>query len=110
MHRNSVVFYFRPISPWSEQTVSNVLQFFQELYSRTRERLAELTGVLRLEQLLKARLGTLSKGERKRVMLGLGLLTPQPLLLLDEPFDGLDLRQTREVMSLLAKRPRRAEP
>jgi len=103
-HRNSVLFYFPDsISPWSEQTVSNMLQFFQELYSGTRERLAELTGVLRLDQLLKARLGTLSKGERKRVMLGLGLLTPQPLLLLDEPFDGLDLRQTREVMSLLRK-------
>jgi ABC-2 type transport system ATP-binding protein len=47
--------------------------------------------------------GTLSKGERKRVMLALGLLTPQPLLLLDEPFDGLDLRQTRDVMSLLRR-------
>jgi len=34
-------------------------------------------------------------------LLALALLTSQPLLLLDEPFDGLDLRQTREVMSLL---------
>ena len=34
-------------------------------------------------------------------MLAIGLLTPQPLLLLDEPFDGLDLRQTRDVMSVL---------
>src|SRR5262249_51853086 len=30
-----------------------------------------------------------------------GLLAPQPLLLADEPFDGLDLRQTREVAALL---------
>jgi ABC-2 type transport system ATP-binding protein len=29
------------------------------------------------------------------------LLTPQPLLMLDEPFDGLDLRQTRDVMGVL---------
>jgi ABC-2 type transport system ATP-binding protein len=28
-------------------------------------------------------------------------LTPQPVLLADEPFDGLDLRQTREVAALL---------
>ena len=34
-------------------------------------------------------------------MLALGLLTSQPLLLLDEPFDGLDLRQTRDVMTML---------
>ena len=50
---------------------------------------------------MKARLASLSKGERKRTLLALGLLTPHELLLLDEPFDGLDLRQTRDVMSLL---------
>ena len=38
---------------------------------------------------------------RLRRLLALGLLTPQPLLMLDEPFDGLDLRQTRDVMTLL---------
>ena len=56
---------------------------------------------------MKSRIGSLSKGERKRVLLALGLLTPQPLLMLDEPFDGLDLRQTRDVMSLLRDHARR---
>jgi len=56
---------------------------------------------LNLDGLLRSRIGSLSKGERKRVLLAMGLLTPQPLLLLDEPFDGLDLRQTRDVMGLL---------
>src|SRR5229473_1843254 len=41
----------------------------------------------------------------KRTMLALGLLTPHPLLLLDEPFDGLDFRQTRDVMELLRTVP-----
>jgi ABC-type multidrug transport system ATPase subunit len=35
------------------------------------------------------------------VLLAVALLTTHPLLLLDEPFDGLDLRQTRDVMTLL---------
>ena len=52
---------------------------------------------LSLEPLLDAPLGTLSKGQRKRALLAIGLLTPQPLLLADEPFDGLDLRQSRGV-------------
>jgi ABC-type multidrug transport system ATPase subunit len=56
---------------------------------------------LRLEEIKESRLSTLSKGERKRLMLALGLLTSQPLLLLDEPFDGLDLRQTRDVMTMI---------
>ena len=34
-------------------------------------------------------------------MLALALLTPHPLLLMDEPFDGFDLRQTREIMNVL---------
>ena len=47
------------------------------------------------------RIGTLSKGQRKRVLLAMGLLTSQPILLADEPFDGLDLRQTREAAAVL---------
>ena len=34
-------------------------------------------------------------------MLALALLTPHTLLLMDEPFDGFDLRQTREMMNVL---------
>jgi ABC-2 type transport system ATP-binding protein len=46
-------------------------------------------------------MGELSKGEHRRVLLALGLSTSQPLLMLDEPFDGMDARQTRDVMSVL---------
>ena len=100
--RKEALFYLPDaILPWAQQTVSWVLTFFEKLYSRTSERLAALTAPLRLEEVAHSRVATLSKGERKRVLLALGLLTPHPLLLLDEPFDGLDLRQTRDVMSLL---------
>jgi len=43
----------------------------------------------------------LSKGYGRRLMLALALITPHPLLLMDEPFDGFDLRQTREIMRLI---------
>ena len=56
---------------------------------------------LDLGPLLGSPIGTLSKGQRKRVLLAVGMLTPHPLLLADEPFDGLDLRQTREVGAAL---------
>src|SRR5205807_2087187 len=46
---------------------------------------------------LESPIGTLSKGQRKRALLAIGLVAPQPMLLADEPFDGLDLRQSREV-------------
>jgi ABC-2 type transport system ATP-binding protein len=100
--RKETLFYLPDaIFPWAEQTVSWVLGFFKRLYSRSESYSSSLVEPLRLQELLKARTGTLSKGERKRLLLALGLLTTQPLLMLDEPFDGLDLRQTRDVMTLL---------
>jgi ABC-2 type transport system ATP-binding protein len=100
--RKEALFYVPDgILPWAEETVTRMLKFFERVYARPSARLAELAGPLRLHELGPARIATLSKGERKRVLLALGLLTPHPLLLLDEPFDGLDLRQTREVMTLL---------
>jgi ABC-type multidrug transport system ATPase subunit len=56
---------------------------------------------LQLHPLLDGLVRSLSKGERKRFLIALGLLSPEPLLLLDEPFDGLDLRQTREATTIL---------
>ena len=97
--RKEALFYVPDaILPWAEQTVDCVLRFFERLYASSAER---LIGPLRLQEIRPARVATLSKGERKRALLAVGLLTPQPLLLLDEPFDGLDLRQTRDVMTLL---------
>ena len=100
--RKETLFYLPDaISPWAEQTAGWALHFFEKLYRPAKATVSNLIRPLRLEEIMKARLSSLSKGERKRLLLGLGLLTPHPLLLLDEPFDGLDLRQTRDVMALL---------
>jgi ABC-2 type transport system ATP-binding protein len=93
------------IAPWPAQTVRWALEFAAGFFapaSRAGDGVpppspADIVRELDLEPLVEAAIGTLSKGQRKRVLLGIGLLTPQPMLLADEPFDGLDLRQTREV-------------
>ena len=38
-----------------------------------------------------------------RLTLALALLAPHPVLLMDEPFDGFDIRQTREIMTLMRR-------
>jgi ABC-2 type transport system ATP-binding protein len=106
--RKHALFYLPDgIRPWADQPTGWVLSFFEALFGRPRGEGRALAGELQLEPLLKAPIGSLSKGEAKRTLLALGLLTPQPLLLLDEPFDGLDFRQTRDVMALLRKVPAR---
>jgi ABC-2 type transport system ATP-binding protein len=101
--RRKDVLYFVPegVQPWPDQTVEWVLRFVAGLHGAPRRQRDEIVASLDLEPLFAARLGELSKGEHRRVMLAIGLLTPQPLLMLDEPFDGLDLRQTRDVMRVL---------
>ena len=54
-----------------------------------------------LSPVLHKRVHALSKGYNRRLLLALALLTPHPVLLMDEPFDGFDLRQTREIVDLL---------
>ena len=83
------------------QRSAEVLRFFREANAQPPKRLDQLVGALRLELALAKPVGALSKGYRRRLLLALGLLAPLPVLLMDEPFDGFDLRQTREVMSLL---------
>ncbi len=104
--RKKMLFYLPDgIRPWADQPVGWLLCFFAGLYGASQSDVLVLTESLQLKSLEKSRAGSLSKGELKRLLLAMGLLTPHPLLLLDEPFDGLDFRQTRDVMMLLKSFP-----
>jgi len=96
------VFYLPDaIAPWPAQTVAWALDFTVGFFGGNPAARPDVVERLGLAPLLGSPIGTLSKGQRKRAMLAIGLLTPHPLLLADEPFDGLDLRQTREVSAAL---------
>jgi ABC-type multidrug transport system ATPase subunit len=99
--RAARIFYLPDaIAPWPAQTVRWALDFTVGFFGG-RGRTRDVVERLELAPLLDAPIGTLSKGQRKRALLAIGLLTPQPLLLADEPFEGLDLRQTREAAAAL---------
>jgi ABC-2 type transport system ATP-binding protein len=100
--RTSLLFYLPDgIAPWSAEPVRWILDFTVGFFGGNGSLRGELIDQLDLTRLLHQPLGTLSKGQRKRVLLAIGLMTPHPILLADEPFDGLDLRQTREVGAIL---------
>jgi len=100
--RSSFLFYLPDgIVPWPAQTVRWALDFTLGFFGGPANLRDDVIQRLDLRPLLNAPIGTLSKGQRKRALLAAGLLTPQPVLLADEPFDGLDLRQTREIAAAL---------
>jgi ABC-2 type transport system ATP-binding protein len=91
------------ILPYAQQRVSSTLTFFRQSFGQDNQALKLLVKRLDLSSVLDKRFQELSKGYRRRVLLAIALLSRQPLLLLDEPFDGFDLRQTLSVMDLLRK-------
>jgi ABC-2 type transport system ATP-binding protein len=99
--RFSLLFYIPDgIAPWPEQSVQWALDFTIGFLRGRASLRDEVVEQLDLHPLLHQPIGKLSKGQRKRVLLGIGLLTPQPALLIDEPLDGLDLRQARELSAV----------
>jgi ABC-2 type transport system ATP-binding protein len=100
--RRDIMFYLPDgLRPWDDELVMRVLTFFAAVHGRTAREVTETIGSVGLAPVLQKRVHALSKGYARRLMLALALLTPQPLLLMDEPFDGFDLRQTRDVMGLI---------
>jgi ABC-2 type transport system ATP-binding protein len=100
--RREVLFYLPDgLRPWDDQYVARVLEFFANVYGRLARQVGDIVRSVGLQPVLRKRVSALSKGFARRLMLALALLTPQPLLLMDEPFDGFDLKQTREIMGVI---------
>ncbi len=100
--RRSLLFYVPDgIAPWAQQRLGWALDYAIGFFGGPAELRDEVVAQMDLGGLLKRPIGALSKGQRKRALLAVGLLTPQPALLIDEPFDGLDLRQARDVAAAL---------
>jgi ABC-2 type transport system ATP-binding protein len=100
--RRDVIFYLPDgVRPYGDQYVERVLTFFAGVYRRTPGALDEIASAVGLNPVRGQRVRTLSKGFARRLIWAVGLLAPQPVLLMDEPFDGFDLKQTREMMDLL---------
>jgi ABC-2 type transport system ATP-binding protein len=104
-HSRSAVLFYVPdgIAPWPNQSVRWAMDFMLGFFGGRRDLYAEVARDLNLDPLMRKAVGALSKGQRKRVLLAIALLAPQPVILIDEPFEGLDLRQSRELEGTLRK-------
>src|SRR5216684_2306157 len=97
-----ITFYVEDaIQPHALLSVESVLRFYASAFKREKALLNGIIERLALRDSLRLRVSILSKGMAKRFLIAIGLLSTQPVLMLDEPFDGLDLKQTLQVIPLL---------
>jgi ABC-2 type transport system ATP-binding protein len=104
-HRRREAIFYLPdgIRPYADQTAEQALALFAGVYRRPADEVSAIISTVGLRPVLVKRIHALSKGYNRRLIIALGFLTRHPILLMDEPFDGFDLRQSRDMMDTLRR-------
>lgn len=93
---------------YQRQPVRDQLVYFARLYGLSRASairdIESLAESLDFRQLLSRTLGSLSLGNQQKIQLASALLGEPPLLVLDEPFSGLDPSMVERLVALLRLR------
>src|SRR5215467_6667396 len=102
-HRRKEALFYLPdgVRPYRDRFAADVISFFAGVYCRSEADVAATITCVGLAPALNKRVRALSKGYNRRLLLAVGLLTPHDVLLMDEPFDGFDLRQTRAIVQVV---------
>lgn len=90
---------------YDDMTVEEALAYFAELRAMKKDlfkqRRAFVVQNCGLSEVIRQRIGTLSKGYRQRTGLALAILHDPRILILDEPTSGLDPNQIIEIRELI---------
>ena len=91
---------------WPDMTPKGLLSFAAEVRGfggrEATRRIGEAAEKANLDDVMLQPIGTLSKGFKRRVGLAHALLHDPPVLIMDEPTDGLDPNQKHEVRKLIS--------
>jgi ABC-type multidrug transport system ATPase subunit len=90
---------------YDELTAYENMEFYQRLYGEYQsDKIVELLEAVQLSYVKNEAVGTFSKGMKQRLSIARALLHDPKYLILDEPFDGLDLKSKHILENLLLER------
>ncbi|SEB58943.1 ATP-binding cassette domain-containing protein [Paenibacillus sp. GP183] len=75
------------------------LRFYEEIPDEVKAKAVRMLERVRIAHLKDQPLGTLSQGERKKVMLARALMMSPDILIMDEPASGLDLYERERLLN-----------
>lgn len=88
---------------YADLTVKRFLTYMAELRGLKKDAVCKAADIANITDVMEQKIETLSKGYRRRVGFAQSILSNPPILLLDEPTDGLDPNQKDYIRELIKK-------
>lgn len=103
LKRNKIGFVLENENPFENFTPIEYLGYYAKLYGikNYSEKIISLLKKLNLYERMKDKISTFSKGIKRKLCFAKALLAEPEILILDEPFEGIEIEARREIKNVL---------
>jgi ABC-2 type transport system ATP-binding protein len=98
---DKIGFMLFPDAFYGYLTVGQNIEIYKNYYQNNQQGVLEILTIFNLESISKQKVNTLSAGQKQRLAIALAFVNKPNLLILDEPFNSIDIENTREIIKTI---------